>query len=110
MTTVSAGVPDATASIPMTPGSHFPPIPNAIATTPLPRREDPVSPGSKGLDFDEDTSPNQPEDSQALDKSSNLVGELWLDTLSLREWLQTYLTGEMGHALQATSRFGTAFE
>ena len=54
--------------------------------------------------------PRQPAGSNSLDKSSNLVGELWLDTLSFREWLQTYLTGEMGHALQATNRSGTLFE
>jgi hypothetical protein len=50
------------------------------------------------------------ESSATVDQSPGVVGELWIDTISLRERLQAYLTGEMGHALQATGRFGASFE
>ena len=36
---------------------------------------------------------------------SNVGGELWIDTLSLRDWLQMFLTGEVGRAAM-TSNFG----
>ena len=57
-------------------------------------------------DLGERGSARPPAKSTSTDQSSNLVGELWLDSLSLREWLQAYLTREMGHALQATNRSG----
>jgi hypothetical protein len=50
----------------------------------------------------------EPED-QAGEQSPGLVGELWLDTLSLQNWLQTYLTDQMqsrsGMAAKAESAF-----
>lgn len=53
---------------------------------------------------------HQPTDSKTTDHSANLTGELWIDTLSLREWLQAYLSTEMGHALQSVNRLGTSFD
>jgi hypothetical protein len=40
---------------------------------------------------------------------SGIVGELQLDTLSLRNWLQAYLTTELRHAQLATNRTGGVF-
>jgi hypothetical protein len=37
-------------------------------------------------------------------QSSGMVGEIWMDTLSLREWLHAYLTGEIGRATRAQTR------
>jgi hypothetical protein len=89
---------------------HFHPVPSAIATAPRHSGQGSISQESKNVNSDENGLPRQSESSSSVGESSNLVGELWLDTLALREWLQTYLSGEMGHALQATSRFGTSFE
>jgi hypothetical protein len=50
------------------------------------------------------------EASGSIDQLPVMAGELWLDTLSLREWLQAYLSAEMGHALQAVDQPGSAFE
>jgi len=38
-----------------------------------------------------------------------VLGELWLDTLPLQDWLETYLSGEIGRASLAMNRDGIAF-
>jgi hypothetical protein len=43
-------------------------------------------------------------------QSLDVVGELWLDTLALRDWLRVYLTDEIGRASRATNRTGASFE
>ena len=48
------------------------------------------------------------EGSTSTDRSSTIAGQLWLDTMSLREWLQAYLTWEMRHASQTANRPGVA--
>ena len=40
----------------------------------------------------------------SIAQSSSVAGELWLDTLSLRHWLQEFLTGEIGRSFRATNR------
>ena len=112
VTTAFGGrAPEVTGDTPARSDTHFLPV-AAKATAPMPGhgRTDGVSLRSKDFDFGEHGSAHQPGSLTVADQSSNLVGELWLDTLSLREWLQAYLAGEMGHALQATNRFGTSFE
>ena len=58
--------------------------------------------------------PGAPRESQSghdfapISNSSAIAGELWLDTLSLRDWLQNYLTGEIGRASLATNRSGNS--
>lgn len=39
--------------------------------------------------------------SNAGSPATTIVGELWLETLSLRDWLQTYLSGELQRASHA---------
>jgi len=41
-------------------------------------------------------------------QSSNVVGELWLDTLSLRDWLREYLSTESGRSSRAAHRIGNS--
>ncbi len=45
--------------------------------------------------------------SASAPRSSMVTGELWLDTLSLRNWIQRYLTGEISRSSRGSSRLGT---
>jgi hypothetical protein len=105
-----AGAPDTAEGMPAASRSDLPPLFHATARTPHLSGFDGTSLEPKNLDLDGDGPPPPSISSISVEQSSNLSGELWLDTLSLREWLQTYLTREMGHALQATNRFGTSLE
>jgi hypothetical protein len=105
-----AKIPDTSKDIPATAGDYLQPFSNPVAAGPRIKGPDGLPRGENKFDSNEDGSSRQPESSNSVNQSSNLIGELWLDTLSLREWLQTYLAGEMGHALQAASRFGTSVE
>ncbi len=91
-----------------TPGNHFPAVANAPAKLTLYREAAGVPSASGSLDFGEQRQTHLSEGSASADRSTSIVGELWLDTLSLREWLHAYLTGEMRHASQAANRPGAA--
>ncbi|MGA3000248.1 MAG: hypothetical protein ABSE20_00840 [Acetobacteraceae bacterium] len=108
--TFGVSVAVATRNIATTRDDPRPPISNETAAVPRHGGTDSVAPGPEDSDLGERGSARPPAKSTSTDQSSNLVGELWLDSLSLREWLQAYLTREMGHALQATNRFGNSFE
>jgi hypothetical protein len=45
-----------------------------------------------------------PADGSEASSLSGITGELWLDTLLLRNWLQTYLSTEMKHASRGRDR------
>jgi hypothetical protein len=109
-TTVSFKASRAQGNIPARSDVRSPAIANATSTAPRPSRADKVLEGANVSEIGEHGSPRQPGHSTSEQQTSNVVGELWLDALSLREWLQAYLAGEMRHALQATNRFGTSFE
>jgi hypothetical protein len=47
-------------------------------------------------------------DIAATPSAAAVGGELWLDTLSLRDWLQNYLTGEIGRASLGANRSGNS--
>jgi hypothetical protein len=47
-------------------------------------------------------------DDQATE-SSGVTGELWLDTVSLRNWIQAYFVGEFARGSRATNQFNAAF-
>jgi hypothetical protein len=107
-TDLGARVPRAKGNIPSTPDIPVASLSDTTGMSPRSNEADQASRESRGFDFDRPGSQSEGATSGA--QRSNLVGELWLDTLSLREWLRTYLSGEMGFAMQATNRFGTAFE
>lgn len=45
----------------------------------------------------------------SVSQPSGVAGELWLDTLSLRDWLHSYLTGEVLRSSQATKHVDGGF-
>jgi hypothetical protein len=45
----------------------------------------------------------------SVSQPSSISGELWLDTLSLRDWLHSYLTGEVMRSSQARNQVDGAF-
>ncbi len=63
----------------------------------------PFGPGTSAEPATSDT-PSAPGNPGQTAQSSNVTGELWLDTLSLREWLQTYLAGEFERASRAANQ------
>jgi hypothetical protein len=44
------------------------------------------------------------DDADQAKESSGVAGELWLDTVSLRNWFQAYLAGEIARSSRATSQ------
>jgi hypothetical protein len=88
----------------------FPADVNAPATAPRHSGTDGVRPESTDLNFGAHSPMHSSEDAASAAQPSTLAGELWLDTLSLREWLKSYLTGEMRHASQAVNHLGFSLE
>jgi hypothetical protein len=95
---------------PATPRNSFPSTSNVSMTASSESEPGRNSSRSEDFDVNESGKSRQSDSSATSDQSSSVVGELWLDALSLREWLQAYLNAELGHALQATNQFGNAFE
>ncbi len=48
--------------------------------------------------------PSSSDNDKPATRLPNLPGELWLDTISLREWLQNYLNGEFSRVLMSSGR------
>jgi hypothetical protein len=106
--TLGARLPEPMASTRATLNKHSPTVSNAIGMAPLRRGTGGAFPKSNEPALGESGSASPHDNTISADQSSNTVGELWLDTLSLRDWLQAYLTNEMGRASHAANRFGTS--
>lgn len=63
---------------------------------------------SKPSIFDKSDAISSRDNMNSVVPSSSVVGELWLDTLSLRDWLNAFLTGEIGRAFRATNSIGVS--
>jgi hypothetical protein len=76
---------------------------NIQGFAPRSRATDNLPLGPKGSDLGKPVPDRQHDSATSAVISSGVVGELWLDTLSLRDWLQAFLTGEIGRASQAVN-------
>jgi hypothetical protein len=93
---------------PATFGNHSPAVANAPVKVTRQSETGGASAVSGNSDFGRRRLAHLADRTILTDQSSTIAGELWLDTMSLREWLQAYLTQEMRHASQAANRPGVA--